>query len=110
MVSLASDTQEDRDSSKYWSIAGYLALGMLLCVTCLGWCCQRYLRNVLRRALKSLDNRSYKEDRLILEERVPPSDKPADAPDGSRSSGITLEINQVENINNGQENAVAEHV
>ena len=43
-VSLATDTQSDRDSSRSWKRAGYTALIFLACVTYLGWWGQRYLR------------------------------------------------------------------
>lgn len=43
-VSLASDTEEDRRSSRYWSTAGYIAVGGLFVVTYCGWWGQRYLR------------------------------------------------------------------
>ena len=53
-VSLASDTQSDRDSSQYWSTAGYIALGFLFCVTYFGWWCQRYLRDVFMEQVDDL--------------------------------------------------------
>ena len=43
-VSLASDTAEDRNASRHWKIAGYMALFFLSFVTYLAWWCQRYLR------------------------------------------------------------------
>jgi len=43
-VSLATDTESDRQSSWHWKRAGYTALIFLACVTYLGWWCQRYLR------------------------------------------------------------------
>ena len=53
-IGLASDTQEDRDSSRYWSSAGYVALGFLFCVTYFGWWCQRYLRDVFMERVNDL--------------------------------------------------------
>ena len=53
-VSLATDTQEDRDSSRFWSTAGYIALGFLFFVTYFGWWCQRYLRDVFMKRVKDL--------------------------------------------------------
>ncbi|KAG8534083.1 uncharacterized protein KY384_000926 [Bacidia gigantensis] len=53
-VSLATDTAEDRQSSKYWSIAGYIALGFLACITYLGWWCQRNMRDVFMERVNDL--------------------------------------------------------
>ncbi|MCJ1280541.1 hypothetical protein MMC21_008370 [Puttea exsequens] len=53
-VSLASDTEEDRRSSQYWSTAGYVATGFLFVVTYCGWWCQRYLRDVFLKRVERL--------------------------------------------------------
>ena len=44
VVTLSTDTEFDRRSSRQWVRAGYTALVFLACVTYLGWWCQRYLR------------------------------------------------------------------
>ncbi|MCJ1460598.1 hypothetical protein MMC28_010980 [Mycoblastus sanguinarius] len=53
-VSLATDTEIDRQSSWYWNRAGYTALIFLACVTYLGWWCQRYLRETFIERVKHL--------------------------------------------------------
>ena len=53
-VSLASDTEDDRQSSWQWNRAGYIALVFLACVTYLGWWCQRYLREKFIERVKNL--------------------------------------------------------
>ncbi|KAL2051235.1 hypothetical protein ABVK25_008483 [Lepraria finkii] len=54
IVSLAGDTQDDRQSSWQWNRAGYIALIFLACVTYLGWWCQRYLREKFIERVKNL--------------------------------------------------------
>lgn len=44
LINLASDTQEMRDSSKYWKTTGFAAIGFLAAVCYIGWWYQRYLR------------------------------------------------------------------
>ena len=53
-VSLATDTEDDRQSSWHWKRAGYTALGFLACVTYLGWWSQRYLREKFIERVKNL--------------------------------------------------------
>ena len=53
-VSLATDTQNDRDSSGLRNIIGYLALGVLFTVTFLGWYLQRYIRDKFIQRIKDL--------------------------------------------------------
>ncbi|KAL8704564.1 MAG: hypothetical protein Q9201_002299 [Fulgogasparrea decipioides] len=53
-VSLASDTETDRHSSRYWSAAGYVALAFLFVMTYGAWWCQRYLRDVLLKRVDQL--------------------------------------------------------
>ena len=45
IVSLASDTAEDRRSASHWNRAGYIAVGVLFLVTYCGWWGQRFLRH-----------------------------------------------------------------
>ena len=52
-VSLASDTEADRRSSRYWSIAGYTAVCFLFVIAYVSWWCQRFLRDVF---LKRVDH------------------------------------------------------
>ena len=54
-VSLASDTEEDRRSSRYWSIVGYIAVISLFVVTYCGWWGQRYLRDVFLDHVRRLE-------------------------------------------------------
>ena len=53
-VSLATDTEDARQSSWHWKRAGYTALGFLACVTYLGWWSQRYLREKFVECVKHL--------------------------------------------------------
>ena len=46
IVSLATYTDSDRESSGTWNTAGRSALTVLGAVTLVGWCCQRYIRDV----------------------------------------------------------------
>ena len=53
-VSLASDTEEDRGSSRHWSLAGYIAVGFLFLVTYCGWWGQRFLRHEFLKRVEHL--------------------------------------------------------
>ena len=53
-VSLASDTEEDRRSSRNWNIAGYVAAGFLFVITYGSWWCQRFLRDVFLKRVELL--------------------------------------------------------
>ena len=55
-VSLASDTQQDRQSARSWDIAGYFAVIFLLVVTYLGWFLQRNLRDYFDSRVKALQD------------------------------------------------------
>ena len=56
-VSLASDTEKDRRSSKYWNYAGYIAVGFLFLITYISWWLQRFLRDVFLKRADSVINR-----------------------------------------------------
>lgn len=53
-VSLATDTESDRQSSWHWKRAGYTAVIFLACVTYLGWWGQRYLHETFIERVKHL--------------------------------------------------------
>ena len=53
-VSLATDTIYDRQNGGYWKRAAFAALIFLICVTYLGWWCQRFLREKFVERVKHL--------------------------------------------------------
>ena len=58
LINFASDTQEMRDSSKYWSGTGWAAIGFLGAVCYVGWWYQRHLRTRFLARVVELGNQN----------------------------------------------------